>query len=620
MGRVLSRTPGLAVNRVVIAITMLLAVAAFGMQPVVDGESSSTPVTPAATAATAPDSNSNSDTNANANAATTTNAPIVPAYRRAQKVAIIPIRGVIDQITAQSVMQRVKRATREGCDAIVLDIDTPGGAAPATLDICAFLKDRSQVPANTVAWIHPTAYSAGTIIALACREIVVSDNATFGDAAPIALSPMMGLQALPDTERAKILAPLLAEIRDSARRNHYDENLVQSFVRVGVPLWLLENTTTGERVVVDEIEYTELFASAPPTQITPTAVTPNGIFRSRINPNFDRAVRPDQSTLSPEEYERRVEAQLELPPTRDRLTSAERADWKLITQVIGPDELLVLKPDEAELYGLTRGIVNNDQELQSFFLATTTVRYPPAWSDALVRFLISWPVRLVLIVVFVLGMLIEMAAPGTGVFGIVAAVALVILLGAPALAGLAQWWDIFLIAAGLLLVVIELFLIPGVGIAGFLGAALLLIGLVGTFISGDLGSPQGQQQMWTGITTIFAAIFGAGVGAWILSRHLHSIPVIDRLILRSEVGGTKVAGEGAMIGAMRAEPAEAVASYDGVSVGEHGVAHTDLRPSGRAEFDGRLIDVQSRQSYIAAGAPVRVTSVGAFGIEVEKVT
>ena len=61
-----------------------------------------------------------------------------------------------------------------------------------------------DAPANTVAWINPKAYSAGTIIALACREIVVSPNSAFGDAAPI--SPF---GPIPITERAKIESPLL---------------------------------------------------------------------------------------------------------------------------------------------------------------------------------------------------------------------------------------------------------------------------------------------------------------------------------------------------------------------------------------------------------------------------
>ena len=67
----------------------------------------------------------------------------------------------------------------------------------------------------------------------------MSPNSTFGDAAPVT---QMG--PIPATERAKIESPILAEVVDSARRNHYDEHLVEAFVSVGIELWLLENIKT----------------------------------------------------------------------------------------------------------------------------------------------------------------------------------------------------------------------------------------------------------------------------------------------------------------------------------------------------------------------------------------
>ena len=54
-----------------------------------------------------------------------------------------------------------------------------------------------------------------------------------------------------------------------------------------------------------------------------------------------------------------------------------------------------------------------------------------------------------------------------------------------------------------------------------------------------------------------------------------------------------------------------------MQAGDQGVAETDLRPSGRASFSGRMVDVISVSGYIAAGRPVRVMSVGRFAIEVE---
>ncbi|MCP4793400.1 MAG: hypothetical protein GY882_08745, partial [Actinomycetia bacterium] len=136
-----------------------------------------------------------------------------------------------------------------------------GGDLLATYDILELI--RTQAPANTVAWIRPKAFSAGTIIALSTREIITTPSGVFGDAAPIQGLPVVGLRQLPAAERAKIEAPLLSEVVYDARRQGWDEKLVQSFVAVDVELWLIRNTRTGDRLFVDAPEYERIFGEAP---------------------------------------------------------------------------------------------------------------------------------------------------------------------------------------------------------------------------------------------------------------------------------------------------------------------------------------------------------------------
>ena len=131
----------------------------------------------------------------------------VPAGRKADKVAIIPVHGPIDGVTLVSLERRLAEASEQGADAVVLELDTPGGSLDATFQILELI--RTEAPPNTIAWIRPKAFSAGTIIALATREIVTTPTGVFGDAAPIQALPMVGLQELPAAERAKIEAPLL---------------------------------------------------------------------------------------------------------------------------------------------------------------------------------------------------------------------------------------------------------------------------------------------------------------------------------------------------------------------------------------------------------------------------
>ena len=536
-----------------------------------------------------------------------------PAYRQANTIAVLSIRDEINQVTLRSLERRVRLAERHGAEAIVLEIDTPGGAVLATLDILHLI--RTEAPTNTVAWINPKAYSAGTIIALACREIVVVPDAAFGDSAPVSI-----LGPLPQAERAKQEAPILAEVIDSARRNHYDEKLVQSFVSVGIELWLLENQETGSQIFVDRKEYSLVFGEDPPDQITsvtppspqPGDPTPPQVA-PQVAPWFEHVVPVSGMPVDPEALKRQIEFEQDLPSSRPLLTEADRGEWRLVKQVVPSDRLLVVKPAEAISYGLAAKVIANEEQLKAYFGAQTLLRYDRSWSESLVRFLTNPIVRGVLIVIFLICFLFELGAPGLGVFGATAAVSLLVLLGAPYLAGMAQWWEIMLIMLGLVLVAAELFVIPGFGVAGISGAVCLLVGMVGTFVTGDISTPTGQSELVVGLTATLTSLFAAGIVVWLVARQLESIPVLGKLVLKTELGATDSA-QGAGLGLLEAMGRGRRA----LEPGDVGVAATDLRPAGRASFEGRPVDVKSVSTYIERGSPVRVVSVDRFVIEVEE--
>ena len=521
----------------------------------------------------------------------------VPASRQANTIAVLPVHGEIDQITLRSLERRLREASRLGAGAVVLDIDTPGGEMLATLDICHLI--RTQAPANTVAWINPKAFSAGTIIALACRETIVHPEAVFGDAAPIQGIPILGLRQMAPAERAKLEAPLLSEVAGSARKRGLDEKLAQAFVAVTMELWLIEEITTGERMFVESGEYEIAFGEPPPRLRQRGEALPQ-VEAIESETDTEPVADVDPTFL-----------ELEDPSPRRVLAAADRGRWRLIGQVISNEELLVVRADEAIGFGLASVAIANDAELEAWFGATSLVRLDETWSEVLTRFLVSWPVRLVLIVVLLVCFFIELAAPGFGVFGIAATTALLLLVGAPALAGLAQWWEILLVLLGLALVAVELFLLPGFGFAGIAGVACLFIGLVGTFVGGgQIGEAAWQGQLLTGLATTLAAGFAAAVSIWLLSRHLRGVRAFDRLVLSASAGGD--------VGPTRqlrkaSSPAESV----GPAIGTVGVAASQLRPAGRAEFDGRTFDVASDGSFIEAGTSVRVVAIREGRIEVE---
>jgi len=552
----------------------------------------------------------------------------VPAARQASRVAVITIEGAIDRWTSHSVSRRMKMAEEQGADAIVFELDTPGGEVGAVLEICQEIKN-SPIP-NTVAWVRPEAYSGGAIIALACREIVVTEFATMGDALPINPLLMATGQGLPEAERQKVLAPLLTEVVDSARRRGYSEKLVQGFVTLGVELWLVENTETGERLFVDEAEYRTLFGSDPP-RTTPRVVSgaPSGGGSGASAAEAPGEGEPDPGQIAGVEdgstdFEpasevidpqttKDVTGAMSLPSRRPQLTRGDRGQWRFIEYVTDGKAPLTLTTEDLKRYGFAVRIVRNEEQLKAFFGASDLAQLDRSWSESLARFLSSLPVKGVLIVLFLLGMFIEMASPGLGVPGLVAAAALVGLVAPQMIVGAAAWWGLVAIAGGVLLVVIEIFVIPGFGIFGIAGVVTLFAGLVGVVagpgaIFGD-GARGGNDLLWS-VATVLLALLTAFVGMYFIGKHYGSIPLFNRLILTDRADEDEGAG---MLAAMA--PEEALP----VSVGDVGVVTSTLRPAGSASFGDELLDVVSESGMVERGLKVRVVSVTRYRVSVEPV-
>ncbi|MEY3144033.1 MAG: hypothetical protein RLY21_2526 [Planctomycetota bacterium] len=454
------------------------------------------------------------------------------------------------------------KAMQEGSyDALVIELDTPGGEVEATLDICLRLK--SEAPANTVAWIHPKAYSAGTIIALACREIVVAPGSVFGDAAPISVIPGLGLQPLPAAERAKFESPILDELDAAAVKRGDDTRLLHAFVVTEHELWLIERASDGARRFADRADL-ELLGLEALQNIVP----PKGL--------------PTRRPATPSE----------LP-----LSEADRGGWKVIESIDGSSRLLVAQSDEAIRWGLATDVVKDDGALQSFFAANSVVRFPESWAETLVRFLISWPIRIILIGVFVVALVIEGMHPGVGIAGGVAAGAILLLVGAPALIGLAEWWEILLVLAGIALIGVEVLLLPGTGFAGITGAICVLVGLVASFTGTDPTSATERGTLLTASTTTIAGIFVGAILAWFASRWFRETAIFRRAVLATSVTAA-------------IEPPRRGAQTLPQN-GTRCTADTDLRPSGRCEHQGELFDAQSTGEYIPRGSVVIV--VGRMG-------
>jgi membrane-bound serine protease (ClpP class) len=87
-----------------------------------------------------------------------------------------------------------------------------------------------------------------------------------------------------------------------------------------------------------------------------------------------------------------------------------------------------------------------------------------------------------------------------------------------------------------------------------------------------------------------------------------------RFLPRSAAGRRLV-----LAGATRADAGYVSAASETALIGATGAAATDLRPTGKAEFDGRRYDVVSEGDYVERGSAVRVVEASAGRLVVRKI-
>lgn len=552
----------------------------------------------------------------------------VAGARQADLVAVITIHGGIGKITSYSVQRRIKQAADAGAGAIVFDIDSPGGELGAVLEITDAIK-RSPVP-NTVAWVHPQAFSGGAIVALSAREIVISPAAKMGDAFPI--TGVMdrqhsGIRALTPDERTKLLPPLLADVVDSARRSGYDEYLVQAMVTDGIELWLVEEEGTGRRYAVNQAEYRAVFGHDPSRTSAMFPSVPGarggpGGSVGNEEENQGENVDDPQSTAGPEvaqfkpaapsldDLSRAVTDRLTVDSSRPRFDESQAGNWKDLGYLTDGSAPIVLNDNELIALRFAATVIANDEELEQFFGAKQLVRTDQSWSETASYYLSLNPVRFVLIAVFLLALFIEMSSPGLILPGAIALGAGFLLLAPPMIIGMANWWEIGAIAIGILLILLEIFVLPGFGIFGVIGLVALFGGLVGTFIPNEGLIPDASQtgDALRGMVWILLALMTAGVGMYFISKHFQTLPFLSRLVLRDrhdeegELSLKELLG-----GDLRPH----------LNVGMEGVATTNLKPVGQAEFGDHIVDVMSDLAFVKVGTPVRVVSIDRTRVMVE---
>jgi membrane-bound serine protease (ClpP class) len=483
-----------------------------------------------------------------------TTAPATTTATSNTSAVVIRLEGQIDDFNRDALFRRFKEARKLGARTVILDVNTYGGLVTAGLDISRFLKQQNDL--HVIAYVGEKAISAGAMIALAADEIVMGQSAMMGDAAPITIAPTGGLQPLGDAERAKAESPILEDFYDSAIKNGYDPLLAQAMVQVGRTVHWVENGD-GQRRFVDAEQYKKLSGEG----------------------------------------------------------------WKPVEGVRDPidagNTLLTVSTDLALKLGLARGTAPSADALAAERGLTVAATLLPSGGERLISWLDNGIVRFVLMLVFMQSLYAALHAPGHGFPEVLALSSLGVLVGVPMLTGYAQWWEVLAIIVGLVLIAVELFVLPGFGIAGISGIVLFLFGLTMTFVGSEPGGLPGilpsmegtRDALKQGLFIVTGGML-CSLLLWIwLSRYLPKLPYFNKLILIETAGGSAGA---TMTPADPGAPA----------VGDSALAVTDLRPGGsaRIESSGTITPVVSESGFVKAGERLVVREVAGNRIVVRAIT
>ena len=206
------------------------------------------------------------------------------------------------------------------------------------------------------------------------------------------------------------------------------------------------------------------------------------------------------------------------------------------------------------------------------------------WAEQLVRFLTHPVVSSLLMTLGILGLVVELRTPGFGLPGIVGFVSLFSFFWGHWLVELAGWEQLLLLAGGIVLIALEVFVLPGFGLAGVAGIVLVALSL-STSLFGDGATWKAIALAASRVTIASAA---AAAGFLLVMRFLPRLPGSRKLVLESGFAG------------------DGRDAADVLTSGTQGTAITPLRPAGIAQFGERRVDVVSLGEFLEAGRPIEI--------------
>lgn len=463
------------------------------------------------------------------------------------KAAVIVCEGMIDDGLYKSIRRRTQTAIDADAQYLIYEISTYGGLLKSADDIAKYLILDVGKKAHTVAYITTEAISAGAMISVSCQDIIMLENTTIGDCAPMQIGAK-----LEGVEREKAESFVRAAFKRAAEANGYPAALLEAMVSIQSEVYRVKNLQT------QEYEFFE----------------------------------KEQLPKDPNAYD--IE-------NKKLIVS----DTKILTLIASEAfEYGIARAVVEDRQGVVDFLAGRDGV--TFFGPPTILR--TNWSEEMVRWINSPAVMGILVLLAMLAVYTELHTPGVGLPGLVAVICVVIIVGSKYLIGLANWVEMALFVVGVLLLLIELLVLPGFGIAGISGIICIFAGLFGMLVKNPpdkIPWPQTEfdwQLFANGVLGLAIGFVGFVILAWLLSKYLPRLEFLSGLMLVPAA-----AKRGDEMEVIMTAPSEA--AVPSVNVGDVGKVVSTLRPTGKVKFGAAIVDCVAEAEFLDKGSEVEIIEI-----------
>ncbi|MFT6747708.1 MAG: membrane-bound serine protease (ClpP class) [Glaciecola sp.] len=285
----------------------------------------------------------------------------------------------------------------------------------------------------------------------------------------------------------------------------------------------------------------------------------------------------------------------------------------VVDSIVDNETLITFTVDEAIKHHYCEGKVSSVKEAleHAGIVDYKIIEHKVTALEKIILFLINPAVSGILIMLIMGGLYFEFQSPGVGFPGAIALIAACLFFAPHYLHGLVDHFEIILISVGLLLIMLETFVIPGFGVAGIGGGILVVAGLAFSLIGQvptDYGFtvPDFSRLSYALSIVVVAIASGLFSSIYLTSKFLQEKGSYgQKFVLNKTQENERITLENNI-------------PFDSL-IGKIGITATPMRPAGKIVIDEKQYDAISSHSFIESGVQVTVTSSSNSQLKVVKV-